>query len=113
MCIRDSTDTTVQIIDIEPKVNYFLPNAFTPNNDALNDNFLGRGFFLGMTDFSLNIWNRWGELVFETTDPNEGWNGKKFNTGKSAPNGVYVVIVKYKGPRGNPFKIKGFATIVR
>ena len=107
------TDTTVQVLDIEPKVNYFLPNAYTPNSDGLNDNFLGRGFFLGMTDFSMNIWNRWGELIFETNDPNEGWNGKKFNTGKASPIGVYVVIVRYKGPRGNDFKIKGFATLVR
>ena len=106
-------DTSVQVLDIEPKVNYFLPNAYTPNNDGLNDNFLGRGFFLGMTDFSLNIWNRWGELIFETTDPTEGWNGKKFNTGKASPNGVYVVIVKYKGPRGRDYQLKGFATLIR
>lgn len=106
-------DTTTQTIDIAPKVAYFLPTAFTPNFDSVNDLFFGKGFFLGLQDFNLTIWNRWGELVFETTDPNEGWNGRKENTGKDSPQGVYVVVVSYKGPRGEVVNLKGFATLLR
>ena len=106
-------DTTVQIIDIAPKVAYFLPNAFTPNSDAINDLFFGKGFFLGMQNFNMTIWNRWGELVFETADPNEGWNGRKENDGRNSPQGVYVVVVSYTGPRGEDIRLKGFATLIR
>jgi hypothetical protein len=61
----------------------------------------------------MGIWNRWGELVFQTKNPFEGWNGRKFNTGQDAPNGVYVVLVNYLGPRGEPNEIRGFVTLLR
>lgn len=107
------TDTLEQIIDIFPEVRYYLPNAFTPNNDSVNDFYKGVGVMTGATNFSLTIWNRWGEMIFETDDPEASWNGRKFNTGKESPNGVYVVLVKYNDPRGNPFEIKGYATLIR
>jgi gliding motility-associated-like protein len=107
------TDTLIQYIDIVPKVTYFLPNAFTPNSDNVNDFFRGKGFFDGIENFRLSIWNRWGELVFETNDPTEGWNGRKKNTGELSPNGVYVCIATYSGPRGDDFEIKGFATLIK
>jgi gliding motility-associated-like protein len=106
-------DTSIQYIDVVPKVAYFLPNAFTPNFDSVNDEFFGKGFFVGLKNFNMTIWNRWGELVFETNDPYEGWNGKKSNIGKDSPIGVYVVVVQYTGPRGGDVELKGFATIVK
>lgn len=106
-------DSVTQIIDVVPKVTYFLPNAFTPNSDNVNDFYRGKGIFEGMTNFNLTIWNRWGELVFETGDPNEGWNGRKKNTGELSPNGVYVCVVTYTGPRGDDFEVKGFATLIK
>lgn len=106
-------DTVSARIDVEPKVTYYLPNAFTPNNDSNNDTYKGVGFFTGMTDFQMNIWNRWGEKIFETNDPDQGWNGLKNNTGQPAPNGVYVVTVQYVDPRGRPFELNGVATVVR
>ena len=106
-------DSLTQIIDVVPKVTYFLPNAFTPNSDNVNDFFRGKGFFDGMENFRLSIWNRWGELVFETSDPSEGWNGRKKNTGSLSPNGVYVCLVSYTGPRGGDFELKGFATLIK
>lgn len=106
-------DTAIQRIDVLPKVTYFLPNAFTPNNDSVNEEFRGAGVLTGVTRFTFSIWNRWGELVFQTTDPEEGWNGRKFNTGNMAPNGVYVVLVTFTGPRGEPHEYKGFATLLR
>lgn len=106
-------DTTFQIIDVEPKVTYYLPNAFTPNNDDVNDFFLGNGYLVGLTGFEMSIWNRWGEKIFQTKDPTEGWNGRKNNVGVMSPNGVYVCVVHYTGPRGQKIEIKGFATLIR
>jgi len=106
-------DTLIRIIDILPEVRYFLPNAFTPNNDSSNDYFKGVGIMEGATGFRLSIWNRWGEMVFETSNPDDAWNGRMLNTGAEAPQGVYVVLVTYREPRGKLVEIKGFATLIR
>lgn len=106
-------DTIIQYIDIKPEVRYFLPNAFTPNSDSVNDVFKGVGAMEGATAFDLTIWNRWGELIFQSSDPDGAWNGRKNNTGIDCPAGVYIVVVKYKDPRGKPVELKGFATLIR
>ena len=107
------TDTVRQSIDIRPEVRYHLPNAFSPNSDGVNDEYFGVGIMAGAKDFTMTIWDRWGQQLFSTTDPNEGWNGRKFNTGVALPNGVYVVKVSYEGPRGDKFNLKSFATLLR
>lgn len=106
-------DTLVKYIDVEPRVSYFLPNAFTPNGDSKNDKFEGVGYTYGMQGFQLSIWDRWGSLIFETTDPNEGWNGRLSNSGETLPNGVYVYKLKYLTPRRQLIENKGFVTLVR
>lgn len=106
-------DTMIQVLDVVPRVTYFMPNAFTPNMDGLNDYFIGAGVTAGMENFQMTIWNRWGEQVFITSDPNDAWNGRKNNTGKESPSGVYVYIVQYTDPRANSFVLKGYATLVR
>jgi gliding motility-associated-like protein len=106
-------DTISKLLDVEPRVRYFLPNAFTPDGDGLNDVFKGSGIMAGARDFSLTIWNRWGALLFETDNPDQGWNGTLMNTGQAVQSGVYVCLVRYVDPRGNPIEIKGFATLVR
>ncbi len=106
-------DTLSKMIDIQPEVRYFLPNAFTPNGDSVNDEYRGVGLMDGSTDFVMNIWNRWGELVFQAENPDDSWNGRKFNNGQEVPNGVYVVQVSYKSPRGEKIEVRGFATLIR
>ena len=107
------TDTMIQFLDVIPEVRYFLPNAFTPNGDGFNDGFRGNGVMKGATDFSLSIWNRYGEKLFETADPFESWNGRKDNTGQLAPQGVYVVVVSFREPRGALRELRGYATLVK
>jgi gliding motility-associated-like protein len=107
------TDTLIQLIDVIPEIRYYLPNAFTPNQDGTNEFYRGAGVIDGATGFQMSIWNRWGEMVFETSDPLEGWNGRKFNSGRMVPNGVYMVLVTFTGPRGKPYEFQGAATVVR
>ena len=106
-------DTAVQIIDVVPRTVYHLPNAFTPNGDGRNDVFQGKGILEGIRTFNMQIFNRWGEQIFETNDPFTGWNGRYQNDGEMSPNGVYVVQVRYIDPRGIPRQIDGFATLIR
>jgi gliding motility-associated-like protein len=106
-------DTAVVLIDIEPLVVVEMPNAFTPNNDGLNDGFRGFGFNTGLENFRMSIWNRWGEMIFETSNPSAAWNGTKNNTGPPAPPGVYVYMVEYDGPRGGREVLRGHVTLIR
>jgi len=107
------TDTAIQILDIVPKVTFFLPNALTPNDDGSNDVYMGKGHTTFIKSFHMSIYNRWGERIFQTSDVNEAWNGRKNNTGQKAPNGVYIAIVAIEDCRGNKQEIKGFATVIR
>jgi gliding motility-associated-like protein len=111
--LEGCTDTIVQFIDVFPEVRFFMPNAFTPNEDGVNDVFKGKGILIGARDYHFSIWNRWGELLFETTDTKAGWNGRKNNVGEVSPNGVYIYVVTYTTPRGEPVRLEGFATIVK
>ena len=107
------TDTTSALIDVTPLVTLVMPNAFTPNNDGLNDDFRGYGFIDAISNYKMTIWNRWGELIFETDDPLKGWNGSKNNDGHDSPQGVYVYQIEYLAPRGESKKLKGHVTLVR
>lgn len=106
-------DSITKELDIRPEITWTMPNAFTPNGDGKNDEFFGKGFLYGVTQFKMSIYNRWGELVYETTNPNDKWNGEQRNSGGMSPEGVYVYIVTFTGPRGEANEFKGFATVVR
>ncbi len=84
----DSVLITVNELICEPPVVY-IPNAFTPDGDGLNDRFHVRGTHIKEID--LKIYNRWGEKVFETQNPNEGWDAT--HKGKEVESGVYVYHV--------------------
>ncbi len=105
-------DTAEKVIDIIPEFTYFLPNAFTPNSDGTNDGYRGNGIFTYIETFEMNIFNRWGELIYTAKNPTDAWNGRKQNTGELCPAGVYVVQVKLKAARGEQRELKGFATII-
>jgi len=69
----------------------YVPDAFSPNGDGLNDMFFAKG--IDVTSFDMKIFNRWGELFFESTDINKGWDGTL--NGKPVPNDVYVWVMDY------------------
>jgi PKD repeat protein len=105
------TDSTVQIIDIVPEPVYFLPNAFRPAGQ--NKTYRGNGKLDWMTNFEMNIYDRWGGKVFTSTDPRVGWNGRVNNSGNVLPAGVYICRVQFTGPRGNNYSYREFATLLR
>jgi gliding motility-associated-like protein len=107
------TNTAIQILDIVPKITFFLPNALTPNDDGSNDVYMGKGHTTFIKSFDMSIYNRWGERIFQTSNVNEAWNGRKNNTGQQAPNGVYIAVVSIEDTRGNKQEVKGFATVIR
>jgi len=87
-----------------------LPNAFTPDGDGLNDEFKAIGQPDNLTSFSMKIFNRWGQMVFETKDISLGWDGTY--QGKPSPAGTYVFRVEYS-ITGYDFDTKGTVVLVR
>ena len=104
-------DTLTQTLDVVPKVTYWFPNAFTPNNDGRNDLFRGKGILRGLRDFEMSVYDRSGNLVYQSFDPTAAWDGRR--KGQDLPQGVYVYDLRYTGPRGTPVSERGFATIIR
>jgi len=88
----------------------FFPNSFTPNQDGLNDYFrpvLGRY----LTSYRMTVFNRYGQKVFESGDPNTGWNG--YFKSEPCDSGLYVWICEYQFPGRELKKIKGNLTLIK
>jgi len=82
----DTTDISVRVT---PEFYAYFPNSFTPNDDGMNDNwFPVIGY--GLKSYQLFIFNRWGELIFETDNYEEHWDGFQNNSDKKAQDGVYT-----------------------
>jgi len=92
---------------LEAESPFLVPNAFTPNNDGLNDTFRPVVDYERVRMFSMVIYNRWGQLIFETTNPADGWDGK------DAPSGVYSWVISYSDMVGKVAKMRGSVTLVR
>lgn len=105
-------DTLTQPVDIEPIVLYTVPNAFSPNDDDVNDSFQGVGVFVGMKDFKMEIFDRWGNTVFTSTDPTYGWSGFIVSAGIDAPPGTYVYQVNYLDARNRPKQLYGEVLLI-
>ena len=89
--------------------NIYAPNAFTPNYDGVNDEFLLKG--LHLQSFNLRIFNRWGVKIFESNNIDIGWDGSY--QGKQVEEGVYTYVVKGTGYNGKPYLLKGTVTVLR
>lgn len=84
------TDITTQEVCIDPDVAIYVPNTFTPNEDGHNDLFFAQGIGIDPENFELWVFDRWGNLIFYTDDPNEGWNGKVQGSDKLCQIDTYV-----------------------
>lgn len=108
-----SGDTTItsqsNYTDIYPNLSVYIPNAFTPNGDGLNDTFGVKGVDIGK--FELIIYNRWGEEIFSTNNPNVQWDGR-YN-GKDSEQGVYAYKFTASGLGKGETEKSGTVTLVR
>lgn len=95
---------------VYPPVTLYVPNAFSPNNDGINDIFYASGF--GITEFEILIFDRWGELLFSSDNITIGWDGT-VNGAELAPIGIYVYKVLYSGYEERDLEAVGHVTIVR
>lgn len=89
----NSCETSLSIDVIERFPRIFIPNAFSPNSDGTNDEF--KPVADCSINFSMQIYNKWGSVVFSTTDVNTGWDGSF--KGQNAPDGKYSYVIFYAG----------------
>ncbi len=95
---------------ITPKEKIFIPNAFNPKS-KVEENSIFKPKLAYVKDYLLSIYNRWGVKVFETKNPNEGWDGKLAN-GKIAPVQTFIYYLRYKDINDKTITIKGHVNLV-
>ena len=90
-----------------------FPGAFTPNHDGVNDIFHARLLcgHIPLLYYHLAIYNRWGQIVFNSSNPSEGWDGSYLNT--ASPENVYVYAGEYSFFDGKRESVKGTVTLIR
>ena len=107
-CVGQDSVTVYFTKEGEQKL--FIPNAFTPNNDGLNDIF--KPVFTGpATKFDFRVFNRWGQLVFQTSSPGKGWDG--IYNSISQPKDVYVYYITAEGWCNGRFEKKGTFVLIK
>lgn len=102
-------DSITLTVAVETDFYLYIPEAFTPNNDGLNECFEIKG--VGFEGYELQIFDRWGSPVFQTTDPNECWDGTF--RGRDLPMGVYSYRLMARLPFEKVYLKEGTLTLIR
>ncbi len=87
-------DSAQQVVEIKPIFTIFIPNAFTPDGNGINDSFTAKGEEI--IEFDMMIFDRWGELIYETKDIEKGWDGRANNGSDVSQLGVYVYKIQVR-----------------
>ena len=107
--LKDTVHSNVVTVIQQPRI--FFPNAFLPL--GVNREFRGKGVFIEEgKGFNMQVYNRWGEKLFESTDFTLGWDGRAANDEFVMP-GVYVYVVNFLGKNNKTYSQKGTLTILR
>lgn len=104
------TSDTITILFKYCDCNIYIPNAFSPNGDNINDKFFPI-LHCAYSEYNFLIFNRWGEKIFETNSSTDSWDGNYH--GKISPMGVYVYLVTYKSGREDSETNYGSVILIR
>lgn len=102
-------DTVNYTIKIDPLFTFYIPSAFTPDADTKNEEFFGAG--IGIAQYRMRIYDRWGELLFESNEYDYHWDGSY--KGKQVQKGVYVYRFDLVDVKGEPHIYRGHVTLFR
>jgi gliding motility-associated-like protein len=95
------------IVDVIPTI--YVPNAFTPNGDGLNDMF--RPKFTGYISMEVYIFNRWGQLLYQWNTLDGGWDGTYM--GEKVQEDTYVYLIKAVSYLHKPYQLIGSVTVIK
>ncbi|HRI35066.1 MAG TPA: gliding motility-associated C-terminal domain-containing protein, partial [Saprospiraceae bacterium] len=109
--VTESTCTGSDTLVVFPgDCEVFVPSAFTPNNDGRNDNF-GAANEFAFRSFKIQVYSKWGQLVFEAFDNAKKWDGTF--KGKNMPNGAYLWMIDYINSKGRKKYLQGTVLLIR
>ncbi|HEY1167198.1 MAG TPA: gliding motility-associated C-terminal domain-containing protein, partial [Chitinophaga sp.] len=97
-------------IDIGDECEMFFPSAFSPNGDGLNDLFRPK-YYKRITNYRLTVYNRWGAVIFQSSDPAKGWDGQF--KGVLAETGTFVWVATFTNRSGQEQAMRGTVTLVK
>ncbi len=104
-------DTTYQTVIVEPDFEVYIPNAFTPNGDGINDSFICKSIFA--TDFKMTIFDRWGNLIYRTDGLDKPWDGKANYGTDIAESDIYIYAIEITDFKNKKHNYKGIVTLLK
>jgi len=110
-CEADGSITIMVIQPVCDSSDVFIPSGFSPNGDGVNDELIVRSNFI--QEMQLDVYNRWGEIVFNTTDQRTGWNGMYQNNGDELHSDTYAYCLKVVCTNDLSYTMLGNVTLVR
>lgn len=105
------TDTIYNTLRVEQEFALYVPNAFTPNKDGINEGFIGQG--IGFVDYDMWIIDRWGVKIFHSVRADMPWDGTYYGNGNLCQNDVYEYIINVHDYTGKLHRYIGHVTLVR
>lgn len=106
------SDTTVRLVNVDDVFQVFIPTAFSPDGDGLNEVLQVLGNDIADNDFHFMLFDRWGEKIFETKDRYAGWDGTY--KGRTVKNGVYVWMLRAQSRyNGVNYDLRGHVSVIR
>jgi len=112
--VKGCIDTTSQILTINDDLLWFIPNSFSPNGDGINDIWKPVGNTVDLSSYVCRIYDRWGRLVFETADIDQGWNGAVEGSDYFADTEVFNYFIEItSATTEEKYELSGFITLIR
>lgn len=106
-------DVSTGMIEIKPEFAFYIPNSFTPNGDGKNETFIPKGFGYKEDSFRMMIFNRWGEMIFESRSMEHHWNGTVNGSAEPAQNDVYIYKIMVEDIFGKKHEYTGNVNIIK
>ena len=107
------SDSVTQYVVVQEDWTIYVPNAFTPNEDGINDFFYPKGTGIDEKHYELWIFDRWGEMIFYSNEWNKWWDGKVAGKSKEVQQDVYVWRIKSKSFKGDKINLSGHVSVVK
>ena len=104
-------DSAAQSIIVQPEMLIYIPNAFTPNDDGINDLFMVKGELI--TNFEMAIYDRWGKLIYFTDDFHKPWDGKVNQGTEYVQQDVYIYSIKIIDFQSKKHFYRGTVTVIK
>ncbi|MBI2967332.1 MAG: gliding motility-associated C-terminal domain-containing protein, partial [Bacteroidetes bacterium] len=110
---RQCTARYIDTVIIKSDYVLFVPNAFTPDGDGINETFFPRGIGIDPDNFEMFIYDRWGDEIYHTDDINKPWNGRANKGGNLVQQDVYVWLIRTKDFNGVQHEYIGHVSVIK